>query len=86
MAQAKPLTDAQWRAQHDAQVLMEADEILKNKPRMVKAKGAAKVLVKDKKSEVRSLEKVIKKKSMNTSIKPYKRKGSTVPTKRNKRK
>lgn len=65
MAQVKPLSDAQWKAQHDAQVLMEADEILKNKPRMGKAKSAAKILVRDKKSEVRSLEKVIKKKPQN---------------------
>jgi len=77
MAQAKKLTEAQWKARADAQVLMEANEILKSKPRMLKAKTAAKSLVQEKKSEVASLQKVATKKPMN-----HKKQNRAIPNKK----
>lgn len=78
MAKVKSLSNTQWEAQHDAQTLMEADEILKDKTRTTKAKGAAKTLAKEKKADLVSLQKVIKQKP----IKQYERKGLKVPNKR----
>lgn len=76
MAQVKQLTNAQYEAQGDARTLMEADEIMKNKPRMIKAKSAAKTLVKEKQSEVKSLEKVIKRKPIKRTIQQPAKKGN----------
>lgn len=78
MAQAKKLTEAQWKARADAQVLMEADEIMKSKPRTIKAKTAAKLLVQEKKSEVASLQKVVSKK-LNRTISNKKRTSNYKP-------
>ena len=83
---AEAISDSKWRAQGDARTLMEADEILKDKPRMTRAKSAAKVLAKEKKADLVSLQKIIKKKPVKPIrlIKP--RSVKSKPVKSNKRK
>lgn len=67
-------TKVDWEAQEDADALVRAEEINRDKRRLGRAKTAAKVLANKKTKELNSLKKVIKRKGNRNSKSNSKRK------------
>lgn len=62
--QPRNLSDKQYEARDYARTLMDADQILDNKSKLAKAKKAAKLMFKEKKEELASLQQLLDKNSV----------------------